>query len=59
MVKLGHDTKLPEAITMDHLNNTIFTLFRERGGNTLDMKIDAKLRLYISKAFQIGISQKL
>lgn len=28
-------------------------------GNTLDMKIDAKLRLYISKAFQVGISQKL
>lgn len=58
MVKLSHNTKLPEAITIDHLNNTIFPLSRERG-NTLDMKIDAKLRLYISKAFQIGISQKL
>lgn len=31
MVKLSQDTKLPEAITMDHLNNTILPLSRERG----------------------------
>lgn len=31
MVKLSHDTKPPEALTMDHLNNTIFPLSLERG----------------------------
>ena len=31
MIKLSHDTKLPEAITMYHLNNTIFPLSHEMG----------------------------
>lgn len=31
MVKLSHDTKLPEAITIYRLNNTIFPPSREMG----------------------------
>lgn len=53
MVKLNHDTKLSEAITMDYLNNTIFPLSRERGQH---LRYEDRCEI---KAFQIGISQKL